>query len=231
MLSILPESESLNQNQLRHVIAKRLRAAILASEIKPGEWLRQEQLAHKFGVSHTPVREALQDLVGEGLVEHIPYRGIRVIEFSVADLQDLYASRAFLEGLAARFAAQNITSEQLTELRRLSDEMEKRREQKNWNEYRHINRRFHQVIYTASDHAYLIRTLDQMWTAFPTMMLGNFPATATRPIPQRGLSDKQEHLEIIAALQSHESERAERLMRAHVEESGHRIAAVLKTEK
>ena len=231
MLSIPPESESLTQNQLRHVIAKRLRVAILASEIKPGEWLRQEQLAQKFGVSHTPVREALQDLVGEGLVEHIPYRGIRVIEFSVADLQDLYASRAFLEGLAARFAAQNITSEQLTELRRLSDEMEKRRGQKNWNEYRHINRRFHQVIYTASGHAYLIRTLDQMWTAFPTMMLGNFPVTAARPIPQRGLSDKQEHLEIIAALQTHESERAERLMRAHVEESGRRIAAVLKTEK
>ena len=231
MFTTAAETENLAQNQLRHVIAKRLRAAILASEIKPGEWLRQEQLAHKFGVSHTPVREALQDLVGEGLVEHIPYRGIRVIEFTVADLLDLYATRAFLESLAARHAAQNIPDETLAELRSLSDEMEQQRVQKNWTEYRQLNRRFHQVIYTASGHAYLIRTLDQMWTAFPTMMLGNFPATAARPIPQRGASDKQEHLEIIAALETRNSERAEQLMRAHVEESGRRIAAVLKVEK
>jgi DNA-binding GntR family transcriptional regulator len=231
MFTTVAETENLAQNQLRHVIAKRLRAAILASEIKPGEWLRQEQLAQRFGVSHTPVREALQDLVGEGLVEHIPYRGIRVIEFSVTDLVDLYASRAFLESLAARDAAQNITAEQLAELKRLSDEMEQQRIQKDWMEYRQLNRRFHQVIYSASEHAYLIRTLDQMWNAFPTMMLGNFPATAARPIPQRGASDKQEHLEIIAALETRNSERAEQLMRAHVEESGRRIAAVLKEEK
>jgi len=177
------------------------------------------------------VREALQDLVGEGLVEHIPYRGIRVIEFSVTDLVDLYASRAFLESLAARDAAQNIMAEQLAELKRLSDEMEQQRIQKDWMEYRQLNRRFHQVIYSASEHAYLIRTLDQMWNAFPTMMLGNFPATAAHPIPQRGASDKQEHLEIIAALETRNSERAEQLMRAHVEESGRRIAAVLKEEK
>jgi DNA-binding GntR family transcriptional regulator len=231
MFTRFAETENLAQNQLRHVIAKRLRAAILASEIKPGEWLRQEQLAHKFGVSHTPVREALQDLVGEGLVEHVPYRGIRVIEFTVADLLDLYASRAFLESLAARYAAQNIPAETLAELRNLSDEMEQQRVQKNWTEYRRLNRRFHQVIYTASGHAYLIRTLDQMWTAFPTMMRGNFPATAAHPIPQRGASDKQEHLEIIAALETQNCERAEQLMRLHVEESGRRIAAVLKAEK
>lgn len=227
---MVADTDRLAQNQLRHIIAQRLRAAILANEIKSGEWLRQEQLAQKFGVSHTPVREALQDLVGEGLVEHVPYRGIRVIEFSIADLLDLYASRAFLESLTARYAAQNITPEQLTELNCLSAEIERQRVQKNWTEYRALNRRFHQMIYAASGHAYLTRTLDQMWNAFPTMMLGNFSETAAKPIPQRGASDKQEHLAIIAALESRDAERAERLMRAHVEESGHRIAAVLKSK-
>ncbi|MCI0475477.1 MAG: GntR family transcriptional regulator [Anaerolineales bacterium] len=231
MFTTAAQPETLAPNQLRHLIANRLRAAILANEIKPGEWLRQEQLAQKFGVSHTPVREALQDLVGEGVVEHIPYRGIRVIEFSIADLFDLYATRAFLESLATRHAAQHITAEQLAELNRLNNAMELERVQKHWLEYRQVNRRFHQVIYRASQHAYLIRTLDQMWTAFPTMMLGNFPATAARPIPRRGASDRQEHLEIIAALQARNGERAERLMRAHIEESGRRIAAVLKAEK
>ncbi|MEW5718460.1 MAG: GntR family transcriptional regulator [Chloroflexota bacterium] len=228
---MMPQTSVLAPTQLRRVVAERLRAAIHAGELKPGEWLRQEQLAQKFGVSQMPVREALQDLVAEGLVEHVPYRGIRVIEFSVADLIDLYAARAFLEGLAARYATQNITVEQLAELRNLSDAMERQRVQKNWIEYRQLNRRFHQLIYAASGHTYLTRTLDQMWNAFPTMMLGNFPATAGKPIPQRGASDKQEHLEIIAALQAHDCERAERLMRSHVEESGRRIAAVLQAEK
>ncbi len=227
----MPQTNALAQTQLRRVVAERLRAEIHAGELKPGEWLRQEQLAQKFGVSQMPVREALQDLVSEGLVEHVPYRGIRVIEFGVTDLLDLYASRAFQEGLAARYAARNITPEQLAELKRLSDDIERRRVQKDWMEYRALNRRFHQMIYTASGHAYLIRTLDQMWNAFPTMMLGNFPATAGKPIPQRGASDKQEHLGIIGALQAHDCERAERLMRAHVEESGRRIVAVLKAEK
>jgi DNA-binding GntR family transcriptional regulator len=221
----------LAQTQLRRVVAERLRAAIHAGELKPGEWLRQEQIAQQFGVSQMPVREALQDLVAEGLVEHIPYRGIRVIEFTLADLLDLYTVRAVAEGLAARYAAPNITPEQLAQLNDLNDEMERQRVKKDWAEYRQVNRRFHRLIYAASNHAYLIRTLDQMWNTFPTMMLGNFPVTAARPIPQRGASDKQEHLAIIAALHAHNGERAERLMRAHIEESGRRIAAVLQTEK
>jgi DNA-binding GntR family transcriptional regulator len=224
-------THTLAQTQLRRVVAEQLREAIHAGELKPGEWLRQEQVAQQFGVSQMPVREALQDLVAEGLVEHVPYRGIRVVEFSLADLVDLYAARAFLEGLAARYAAPNITPEQLAQLNDLNDEMERQRVKKDWSEYRQVNRRFHRLIYAASRHAYLIRTLDQMWNAFPTMMLGNFPATAARPIPQRGASDKQEHLEIIAALQTRNGVRAERLLRAHIEESGRRIAAVLKAEK
>jgi DNA-binding GntR family transcriptional regulator len=228
---MMPQTSVLAPTQLRRVVAERLRAAIHAGELKPGEWLRQEQVAQQFGVSQMPVREALQDLVAEGLVEHVPYRGIRIIEFSLADLVDLYAARAFLEGLAARYAAPNITPEQLTQLNDLNDEMERQRVKKDWAEYRQANRRFHQVIYSTSQHPYLIRTLDQMWTAFPTMMLGNFPATATRPIPRRAASDKQEHLEIIAALETRDGERAERLMHSHVEESGRRIIAVLQAEK
>jgi DNA-binding GntR family transcriptional regulator len=223
------DSQSPIQNQLRHVIAKRMRSAIIANEYKPGEWLRQEELSQKFGVSHTPVREALQDLVGEGLVEHVPYRGIRVIEFCIADLVDLYAVRAFLESLSARYAAKNITAEQLAELERINDDIERQRGQGDWGEYRQLNRQFHRLIYGASGHAYLVRTLDQMWNAFPTMLLGNFARTATKPIPQRAESDKHEHLEILAAMQARDSESAERLMRAHIEESGRRIAAVLDT--
>lgn len=224
---MLTATDPLASTQLRRVIAERLRAAILANELKPGEWLRQESLAQKFGVSQTPVREALQDLAGEGLAEHVPYRGIRVLKFQLDDVLDLYACRAFLESRAARYAAENITLEHLTELKRLLNEMERHRAQKYWADYRRLNREFHQAIYTASWHKYLIRTLNQMWSAFPTMMLGNFAETAAKPVPQRGASNKQEHQAIIAALEAHDGEQAEQLMRRHIEESAQRIVAVL----
>lgn len=224
------DTSTLPQTQLRRIIGERLRAAILANELKPGEWLRQETLAQKFGVSQTPVREALQDLVGEGLVEHVPYRGIRVIQFAIEDMLDLYTCRAFMEGLAARYAAPHIAEAELAELKGLVDEMERYRAQKDWAEYRRLNRQFHQVVYEASRHGYLIRTLNQMWSAFPTMMLGNFPETAIRPIPQRGASDRQEHEAIITTLERHDADQAERLMRSHIEESARRIGGVLKHE-
>ena len=95
--------------QLPQWVAERIRGEILDGRLKPGEWLRQERLAQEHGVSQMPVREALKRLASEGLVEHVPYRGVRVVEFSVADIEDLYACRAFIEGMAARFAARTIS--------------------------------------------------------------------------------------------------------------------------
>ena len=222
------EMDNLAQTQLRKVIADRLRSTILGNEIKPGEWLRQEQLAERFGVSQTPVREALKDLAAEGLVEHVPYRGIRVIKFTAEDLVDLYACRAFMEGLAARYAAQNITSDELAELKQLFNEILKQYPvRENLAEYRRLNRRFHQVIYTASRHPYLVRTLNQMWAIFPTMMLTNFVQTAEAPIPKRGDSDKQEHQAILASLESQDADEAERRMRHHIQMTIDGIMAVL----
>jgi DNA-binding GntR family transcriptional regulator len=224
---MLSETNHFAQTQLRHLIAERLRAAILANEFKPGDWLRQEQLAQQFGVSQTPVREALQDLVGEGVVERVPYRGIRVIEFTLTDLHDLYACRAFMEGLAVRHAAQHITHPEIIELRRIVHEMAAVFSRKKWTAYRELNRHFHQTIYTASRHPFLIRALNQLWTAYPTMMLSNFPG----PIRKRRTLNTREHLAIIAALETRAATRAERLMHKHIEESAQRIQDLLHLQK
>jgi DNA-binding GntR family transcriptional regulator len=223
----MSELNDLAQTQLRHLIAERLRAAILANAFKPGDWLRQEQLAQQFGVSQTPVREALQDLVGEGVVERVPYRGIRVIEFTLTDLRDLYACRAFMEGIAARYAAQHITPQEIAALKRLVDEMATAFARKKWNEYRELNRQFHQGIYATSRHPFLTRTLNQLWTAYPTMLLSNFPG----PIRKRRTLNTREHLAIINALETRDATRAERLIRAHIEESVRRIQVMLHPTK
>lgn len=213
--------------QLRHVVADRLRQDILAGTLKPGEWLRQERLAHDYGVSQMPVREALKDLAAEGLVEHVPYRGVRVLEFTLDDVADLYASRSFLEGLAARAAALVITPEELEELRALHQQMSEAHSPEQLASYRDLNRRFHQRIIQSSRRAYLIRLLGQIWAAFPTMLLGNFAATAHTPLPERDEADTAEHAAILYALETHQPEAAEHAMREHIQHAGHKLLRAL----
>ncbi len=207
----------LSHKQLHHEVAEMIRAAILDGRFKPGEWLRQERIAQELGVSQMPVREALKELAAEGLIEHLPYRGVRVVEFSPEDIMDLYAHRAFLEGSAARAAAQNITVQELKELQDLLAQMGASLEPEQLAKYRLLNRRFHEIVFTASRRQYLVRTLAQMWAAFPTMLIGNFTPTATTPVPGRERNDVAEHEAILSALQRHDPQAAEQAMRSHIE--------------
>jgi DNA-binding GntR family transcriptional regulator len=110
-------SDTQSHKQLRNIVADRMRTAILDGQYKPGEWMRQERIAQELGVSQMPVREAFKQLASEGLIEHVPYRGARVVDISPIDVEDIYAMRGFLEGRAAGFAAANITPEEITELK------------------------------------------------------------------------------------------------------------------
>ncbi|MBN1179902.1 MAG: GntR family transcriptional regulator [Anaerolineae bacterium] len=222
----MQDSES--PKQLRSWVEERLREAIINGEFKPGEWLRQQRLAEELGVSQMPVREALKKLAAEGLVEHVPYRGVRVVEFSPDDVADLYAHRSFLEGLAARAAAQKITPEAIEHLKRIQLDMDAHLAPEDLEVYRELNRRFHEAIYAASGRDYLIRTLEQLWTTFPTMLWSNFAYTAAYSLPERDTDDTDEHCAIIRALESGDADEAERLARHHVQAAGNHLVAYLR---
>lgn len=225
------ESLPLSHKQLRHWVADRLRSDIVEGRLKPGEWLRQERLAQEYGVSQMPIREAFKELAAEGLVEHVPYRGVRVVEFSADDVADLYAQRGFLEGMAARAAATQITPAELEELQSLLNQMAQRLGPEHLTEYRALNRRFHQIIYEASHRAYLIRTLNQLWDAFPNMLWGNFAQTAAEPLPDRNLNDVEEHQAILEALTRHDPAAAEQLIRQHIESAAGQLVAALRRSR
>ncbi|HMZ06089.1 MAG TPA: GntR family transcriptional regulator [Anaerolineales bacterium] len=216
-----------SHRQLRKLVAEQLRAAILEGRLKPGEWLRQEKLAQELNVSQMPVREALKELAAEGLIEHVPYRGARVVEFSVEDISDLYEHRAFLEGRAAEFAAGHLTSEEIKELRAMADQMADLPPEQIVR-YRKINRTFHETIFHASTHEYLTRTLTQIWETFPTMLIGNFAATAQQPVPQRDDQDRAEHQAIVEALEAHNPQKAGQAMRMHILSAAHHLIESLK---
>jgi len=222
--------ELTSHRQLRKLVAEQLRTAILEGRFKPGEWLRQEKLAQELNVSQMPVREALKELAAEGLIEHVPYRGARVVEFAPEDVLDLYEHRAYLEGRGAEFASEKITGEELKELKEMAEQMAALPPEK-IAEYRKINRAFHALIFHASGHEYLTRTLTQMWETFPTMLIGNFPFSAQNPLPERDLQDQQEHLAIIAGLEAHNGGQAREAMRAHILSAATHLIQSLKASK
>lgn len=126
-----------------------IREGILRGRFAPGEHLKEEELAAHAGVSRTPVREALRRLIREGLVEHAPNVGTRVIRWTEKELDDVFELRAMLEGHAAARAAEAIGAEQLRELRQLAEEMEALALQANEDAQDQIadrNRSFHRII-------------------------------------------------------------------------------------
>lgn len=224
------ESGSPSHRQLAQLVTDQVRSSILEGRIKPGEWLRQERLAQELGVSQMPVREALKRLAVEGFVEHLPYRGARVVTLTPEDVEDLYACRAVLEARAARYAALAITEDEVLAIRALHVGMEACPIPADLQRYRDLNRRFHEAIVSASHRSYLIRTLLQLWSSFPTMLWSNVPRVAVTSVPDRNDPDNAEHGEIVAALAARDPERAGRAVRLHVEAAAAALMAAMRGE-
>jgi len=217
-----------SHKQRAQLIADALRADVLEGRIRPGEWLRQERIAREHGASQMPVREALKRLVAEGILEHVPYCGVRAVQFTVEDVEDLYACRLFIEGLSARYAAQSITDDEVRELERLHARMSVLAMPRELPEYRELNRQFHSLIFSASRRSYLIRSLGQLWAAFPTMLWSNIPVAATDSARERDDADPIEHEAIVRALKAHDADAAEKAVRHHIEAAGSSLLAVMK---
>lgn len=207
----------MQHRQLVHIAAEKLRSMIAAGELQSGEWLRQGRLSSELGISFTPIREALKQLAAEGLVEHVPYRGVRVASFSADDVLDLYTMRGVLEGLAAASAAERLTAEQLSHLQTLHQRMCGLSGAAHLIEVRDLNRQFHLTVVEASGRVYLIRTVKAIWGWFPTMLWNNAAAITPAYLLERERADNHEHADILAALASRDGAAAEHLMRHHID--------------
>src|SRR5690242_4734598 len=96
------------QGTKKQKIVELLREAILSGDLGPGDRLTQEELAARFNVSMTPVREAIQQLVAEGVLDQSPYKGVRVVEVSPEDATEIYLMRSVVEALATRIGVPNL---------------------------------------------------------------------------------------------------------------------------
>ena len=132
---------SLAPRALYEEVAEQLRQRIFRRELEPGSWIDEVKLAHEYGISRTPMREALKVLAAEGLVTMKVRRGAYVTEVSETDLADVYHLLSLLESDAAGVVAQKASDEQVKELQQLHKELEAA--QNNRDKFFAINERFH----------------------------------------------------------------------------------------
>lgn len=189
-------------------VYKKLREGIRFGEFKPGQRLREAELATELKVSRTPIREAIRRLASDGLVEVAPSRGVMIIELDKQQVRELYALRAVLEGAAARFAAQHATTDEVREMRALLKLIEKAKKS---SDIAHFNRLFHTAIGEAAHNRYLTQALSQLADS-----LALLPGT-TFEAPGRTDEANQEHVAILDAIEARDAERAEDAARRHIQ--------------
>jgi DNA-binding GntR family transcriptional regulator len=218
------------KESLAEGIFRVLRKAIVEGELKPGERLRQESLAQEIGVSQTTVRDALNQLVGEGLAVRTPYKGVRVAKLSSAELEDIYEMRAVLEGMAAKSAAKHITSEALQEMRDILSETIVNNDPASIPIAREANRRFHEIFIEASQRRFLIRTLRQILDWIDPLMIYSRPTEPEIGIEIRlkwGERDRYQHTRLLEALEAADGELASQVAIEAVNEAWDNLAELI----
>ena len=141
MASAVVSPLNLAPRALYEEVAEQLRQRIFRRELEPGSWIDEVKIAQQFGISRTPLREALKVLAAEGLVTMKVRRGAYVTEVSETDLADVYHLLSLLESDAAGVVAQKATDEQVKELQQLHKELEAARNDRD--KFFALNERFH----------------------------------------------------------------------------------------
>lgn len=181
--------------------------AIDVGVYKPGDRLVESDLAERFGVSRTPIREALQRLETQSLLAR-DGRSLIVASLDHNQMSELYVVRRELEGLAARLASRHATPEEITVLREMVTEDDALVGDPVALSL--ANRRFHKQIHLASHNRYLVQQLDLVHRTMALM------ATTSLAVDGRGEIAQSEHDGIVAALETHDEDAADQALKDHI---------------
>ena len=187
-------------------VCNELRERIVRLYYRPGDSLNEKKLAEEFGVSRTPIREALIRLSAENLVTIIPNSGTRVSDINLIDFQELIGLRLILERGVARLATQNTTEEEIQALERLRDRLRLLGDE-DVSELMEIDREFHQIIRQASHNHLLDKYLSIIQNQFTRIQ-------RLLSKPDRTAIDLSK---VIQLLKQKDADEMERLLVEHVE--------------
>lgn len=195
-------------HSVREAAYSHLRGAILTGSLLPGVRISEPGLAQELGVSRTPVREALQRLAQEGLVELLPGKGARVRVLSAEEVREVYDVRALLEGEAAALAAQNATEDELKRLERLLQALDALPKEA-YAQQMQVDFDFHTALIEAAHNKTLARIYADLRSSLT--LIRSFQQTLSQHPKTR-----QQHQAIVSALKARNPAQATEAARAHV---------------
>jgi DNA-binding GntR family transcriptional regulator len=201
---------AVRSGSLREQVTRALEAAVIAGELQPGVIYSAPALAERFGVSATPVREAMLDLVGEGMVEPVRNRGFRVIEVSEADLDQISQIRLLVEVPTMGQVAKLLTAEKIAELNALGQAIEEAAQEGNLIEYLDCDRKFHAQLISAIANPRLTDLVDRLRRQARLFGLQELADTG------KLVASAQEHRTLLRVLQSGDVAASEAMMTAHI---------------
>lgn len=191
-------------------VAERLRQRIFSHELEPGAWVDEQALAEQYGISRTPLREALKVLASEGLVTLKPRRGCYVTEISDRDLDDIFNIMSLLEGQCARAAAERATQAELNELEKIHSQLESAARKEDIDRYFLANQAFHRSLQTIADNRWLLQVIEDLRKV---IKLSRHHSLFSQGRLEQSLL---EHRGIMAALLARNPDLSESLMREHI---------------
>lgn len=204
----------------KEYIYEELQKEIYEGEYKFNDKLVIDQIAKKFKSSIIPVREAMNMLESDGLIEIKPHVGAIVKPLSEKDLQNIFQIRIELEGLATRLSIENLKEEHMDNLRMILDASVAAFAREEYKRFEQLNIKFHQAIYEKCENEMLVQMIDDLWknnNRYPSLFIKNHAYIE---------SSIQEHEEIFKALVDRDGKRAEELMIQHKVRAGKEIISI-----
>ncbi|HEX7081964.1 MAG TPA: GntR family transcriptional regulator [Gammaproteobacteria bacterium] len=202
--------EAIRPRPLHDEVADRLRELITRGELAPGERLNERLLTQRFGISRTPLREAVKILSSEGLVKLLPNRGAVVTTITRADAEDMFQVMAVLEALGGELACRRASDEDIDEVRRLHEKMRGCHEAGDLVTYFELNQKIHQKIIDCAGNRELA---DAYRRISVRIRRGRYMANLSRPRWNEVMS---EHERILDALVHRDSERLKEILALHL---------------
>ena len=206
---------------LAHQVYETIKAEIIACVYQPGQQIAQPQLAEKYGAGITPIREALQRLAKEGLVQPLPRFGYIVTPITLAGVNEIYEARSILETAAARLAAVRATQEQLDKICELANYTYIYKDHTSYVDFLTHNKEFHMEVALASGNHRLVDMISQALDEMTRILhLG-------MDLKDSAEEMRCEHRELFAALDQRDPDEAERIVRAQLILSQQRVLEAL----
>jgi DNA-binding GntR family transcriptional regulator len=198
-----------------------LRRAMVEGQLRPGDRIRQEEIAERLGVSLAPVREALAVLEQEGQVAYLPRRGYSVAELQLGEAREIYALRALLEERAARRALPLLDEEAISRIELAAGECAAAAAAGDVAAEREANRRFHFAVLASPDQVHTLRLIRLLWDSTETYRALYYSS------PQGREESLGAHERIVAALRAGEADRLVAELDEHRERALERLAEIL----